>query len=137
MEQIKRKTMKVKEKLVISSEEKGLLISLGVIIFGNIIKPKCRDVGSFIQGIGIGVGVGTIAHQIDQEYPSSTPHHDAIALVSLPMIFILDKTNTIKNKDISNNLYGIGLGMLSEHLIAEGCSICDRAYYCLNGDSLC
>lgn len=124
------------DKIKISPEQEGLLLSLGVIIIGNLIKPKNGDVGSFIQGIGIGAGLGTIAHQIDQEYRSPTPHHDVVALVSLPVTFILDKTNVIQNKDVTSNLYGIGIGMLSEHLIAEGCSIC-AATYCKNGDQLC
>lgn len=124
------------DKIIISPEQGGLFISLGVIVLGNLIKINNKDVGNMVQGIGIGTGTGTIAHQIDQEYKNNIPHHDVIALASLPVIFILDKTNIIKNKDISNNLYGIGIGFLAEHLIAEGCSIC-AATYCKNGDKLC
>lgn len=126
----------IKDKLVLSPVEEGLLISLGVAILGNIIKPKQRDVGNFIQGLGVGGGIGTIAHKVDEQYPNDIPHHDVLALVSLPIIFVLDKTDVIIDKDISNNLYGIGIGVLTEHLIAEGCSIC-AATYCKNGDRLC
>lgn len=120
----------------ISPEEGVLLISLGVIIVGNMVKNKNRDVGNFVQGVGLGTGGGTVAHIIDKEYPNDIPHHDAIALVSIPTVFILDKTNVIKNKDISNNLYGIGLGVLLQHLLTEGCSFCNT-YYCHDGGKLC
>lgn len=124
------------DKIKISPEQEGLLISVGIVVLGNLVKPKNRDVGNFIQGVGIGTGSGTIAHQIDQEYKNNIPHHDVIALVGMGTIFILDKTNVIQNKDIANNLYGICLGTLTEHLVAEGCSIC-AATYCKNGDKLC
>lgn len=124
------------DKIVISPREKGLLVSLGIIIFGNIAKPKCRDVGSFIQGIGLGIGAGTVMHHIDERHPSRLPHHDITALISLPIVFVADKANIIANKDIANNLYGIGLGVLSEHLLAEGCSFCGTSY-CRRGESLC
>lgn len=117
-------------------EDQGLLISIGTIILGNIVKPKNRDVGNFIQGIGIGIGIGTITHHIDKQYPSTIPHHDIIALASIPAVFILDKTNVIQNKDIANNLYGIGLGVLAQHLTTEGCSFCGN-HYCKNGELLC
>lgn len=124
------------DKIKISPEQKGLLISLGIIALGNIIKPKKRDVGNMIQGIGIGTGGGTIAHIIDKEYPNDIPHHDVIALAGIPTVFVFDKTNVIKNKDISDNLYGITLGLLIQHLITEGCSWCNT-YYCHNGENLC
>lgn len=120
-----------------SPEEKGLVISLGIIIAGNIVKTKNRDVGNFLQGVGIGTGLGTIAHILDSRSPDPLiPHHDIMALASIPITFILDKTNTIKNKDIVNNLYGIGIGTLSQHLLTEGCSFCGTLY-CKNGDHLC
>lgn len=124
------------DKVRVSPEQEGLLISLGVIVLGNLIKPSNRDAGNLIQGMGIGSGAGTIAHKIDQEFPNPIPHHDVLALVSLPLIFILDKADIIKDKDISSNLYGIGIGVLAEHLVGEGCSICS-ATYCKNGEKLC
>lgn len=121
----------------LNPEHEGLLISLGIIVAGNMIKPKNRDIGNFVQGFGFGTGLGTIAHILDSRSPDPIiPHHDIIALVSIPTTFILDKTNIIKNKDIANNLYGIGLGMLSQHLYTEGCSWCGN-YYCHNGEKLC
>lgn len=120
----------------ISAEEDGLIISLGIVILGNVIKSKNRDVGNMIQGFGIGTGIGTVAHCIDQKYPGPGPHHDMIALASIPIIFIADKTNIISNKDLANNLYGIGIGVLTQHLVAEGCSFCSN-HYCKDGVSLC
>ena len=120
----------------ISAELKGLLISIGLIAAGNIIVSKNKDIGNMIGGFGIGIGIGTFAHCLDQDYPSPTPHHDATALASLPLIFIADKTNVIKNKDTANKLYGLGLGVLSQHLLTEGCSICGN-HYCRNGETLC
>jgi hypothetical protein len=125
-----------KDKLVLTPIEEGILISLGTIFLGNLIKNKQKDVGNFLQGIGIGALIGTIAHKIDEKHPSDIPHHDAIALASMPIIFIIDKTNIMKDKDIVNNLYGMSIGVLSEHLIGEGCSIC-KSKYCSNGDKLC
>ena len=124
------------DKIKISPEQEGLIISLGVVVLGNLIKSKNRDVGNMVQGLGIGAGAGTVAHQIDQEYKNNIPHHDAIALASIPTVFVLDKTNVIKNKDLVNNLYGIGLGVLSQHLLTEGCSFCNT-YYCHDGKQLC
>ena len=127
----------VTEKFIISPEDEGILISLGIIILGNLIKPKNRDIGNFVQGTGIGTGLGTIAHILDARSPDHLiPHHDIVALASIPTIFILDKTNTIKNKDIVNNLYGMGLGALTQHLLTEGCSFCGTLY-CKNNDHLC
>lgn len=121
----------------ITAEIDGLFISFGIIVLGNIIKPKNKDVGNFVQGIGIGGGIGTAAHMIDEAHPDPLiPHHDKIALVSLPTIFVLDKTNFIQNKDLANNLYGISLGILAQHLLTEGCSWCGN-YYCHNGEKLC
>ena len=121
----------------ISPEDKGLLISLGIVIAGNIIKTRNRDVGNMVQGFGLGTGVGTIAHILDSKDPDPLiPHHDLLAIVSLPTTFILYKTGVIKNKDIANNLYGIGLGFLTQHLYTEGCSFCSN-HYCKNGDHLC
>lgn len=118
-------------------EDQGLLISLGIVIAGNVLKARHREIGNFIQGIGIGAGIGTIAHTYDAKYPDPLiPHHDIMALISIPTVFIMDKTNFIKNKDITNNLYGIGLGMLSQHLLTEGCSFCNTIY-CKNGALLC
>lgn len=121
---------------MISSEEKGILVSLSIVWLGNIIKPQQRDVGNMVQGLGLGGLIGTVLHQIDQEFPSHTPHHDITSLISLPLIFMLDKANIIKNEDVTNNLYGIGIGVLSEHLLAEGCSFCGTIY-CKNGKKLC
>lgn len=126
----------LKSDITSEAEDEGLLISLAIIIAGNVIKTKNRDVGNFIQGIGLGSGAGTVLHVMDQRYHSSLPHHDITALISIPVTFILDKTNTIKNKDFVNNLYGIGLGMLSQHLATEGCSWCGT-YYCKEGEDLC
>ena len=121
----------------LNPEDEGLLISLGIIVIGNIIKPKNRDIGNFVQGFGLGTGIGTMAHILDSRSPDHLiPHHDVVGLVAIPAIFILDKTNVIKNKDIANNLYGIGLGMLSQHLITESCSFCGTSY-CDNGALLC
>jgi hypothetical protein len=121
----------------LNPEDEGLLISLGIIVLGNIIKPKNRDIGNFVQGFGLGTGIGTIAHIFDSKSPDPLlPHHDKVGLVAIPVTFILDKTNVIKNKDIANNLYGIGLGILSQHLYTEGCSWCGN-YYCHNGEKLC
>lgn len=121
----------------LNPEDKGLLISLGIIVIGNMIKPKNRDIGNFVQGFGLGTGIGTIAHIFDAKSPDPLlPHHDVVGLVAIPVTFILDKTNIIKNKDIANNLYGMGLGVLSQHLITEGCSLCSN-HYCRNGDILC
>ena len=121
----------------IDPEDKGLLISLGIVIAGNIIKPRNRDIGNMVQGLGIGAGLGILVHILDSKSPDHLiPHHDIIALVSLPTTFILYKTNVIKNKDIANNLYGMGLGMLSQHLLTEGCSFCSN-HYCRNGNLLC
>ena len=121
----------------IDPEDKGLLISLGIVLVGNIIKPRNRDIGNMVQGFGLGTGTGIVAHILDSRSPDLLlPHHDIIALVSIPITFILDKTNTIKNKDIVNNLYGIGLGVLSQHLLTEGCSFCGTSY-CKNNDHLC
>lgn|SRR3990167_8946160 len=118
-------------------EDEGLLISFGIILAGNIIKSKNRDIGNMVQGFGLGTGIGTIAHILDYRSPDHLiPHHDLIAIIGIPGTFILDKTNVIKNKDIANNLYGIGLGMLSQHLYTEGCSWCGN-YYCHNGEKLC
>jgi len=118
-------------------EDEGLLISFGIIVAGNMIKPKNIDVGNLVQGFGLGTGLGTIAHILDARSPDTLiPHHDIIGLVSIPVAFILDKTNVIANKNIVNNLYGIGLGMLSQHLYTEGCSVCSN-YYCKNGAHLC
>ena len=123
--------------IYIYPEDKGLLISLGIVIAGNMIKSKNRDVGNMVQGFGIGTGIGTVAHILDYESPDHLiPHHDIIGLVSLPITFILDKTNIIKNKDVTNNLYGIGLGILTQHLRTEGCSFCGTLY-CKDGDMLC
>ncbi len=129
-------------KLVLTPIEQGLLISLGTIILGNFIKPIQRDVGNMVQGIGIGGGVGTIAHKLDEccstpRLKALMPHHDITGLAIIPVAFILDKINAIPNKDITDNLYGIGIGLLSEHLLAEGCSMCDKVYYCRNGENLC
>jgi hypothetical protein len=58
------------------------VISLGVVMLGDIIKSKQRYVGNMIHGLGIGAGIGTVAHKIDEQYPNDLPHHDLIALVS-------------------------------------------------------
>lgn len=122
------------------NEKSGIVISTLIIIIGNLVKSDNIKIGDFIQGIGIGSGLGTIFHYIDKKYPNKipikTPHHDLTALVSMPIIFTLDKTNTIKNKTITNNLYGISIGMLTQHLLTEGCSFC-RTYYCENDSNLC
>lgn len=121
----------------LAPEDEGLLISVGMVVLGNVIKPKNKDVGNFIQGFGLGIGVGTMAHILDSKSPDPIiPHHDLMALVSIPVTFIMDKTDFIKNKDLVNNLYGMGLGMLSQHLYTEGCSFCAN-HYCKNGDLLC
>ena len=121
----------------IDPEDKGLLISLGIVIAGNIIKPRNRDIGNMVQGFGLGTGIGTIAHILDSKDPDHLiPHHDLLAIISLPTTFILYKTGVIKNKDMANNLYGIGLGFLTQHLVTEGCSICGT-YYCHDGEKLC
>jgi hypothetical protein len=117
-------------------ESEGILISAGIIVLGNIIKPKNRDIGNGIQGLGIGTGIGILFHIIDKNYPSDIPHHDKLAAIGLPIIFILDKTNIIKNKDLTMNLYGIDLGLLGQHLLTEGCSLCNN-HYCNNGEKLC
>lgn len=123
-----------------AKEGKGIVISIGIITLGYFIKSDHKIVGNLIQGIGIGNGLGTLAHYFDKKYPNTftkkLPHHDLTALISLPIIFTLDKTKVLKNKDFTNNLYGIGIGVLSQHLITEGCSFC-KAYYCENGDKLC
>ena len=121
----------------IDPEDKILLISLGIVIVGNVIKPKNRDIGNMVQGFGLGTGIGTITHILDYKSPDPLiPHHDIIGLLIMPTTFILYKTNIIRNKDLANNLYGVGLGMLSQHLYTEGCSFCSN-HYCRNGENLC
>lgn len=120
----------------ISAEGDTLVTSLGIFILGNLIKPKNREVGNMVQGIGIGVAIGTIGHLSPLGHIEWLPHHDLIALASIPTTFVLDKTNTIQNKDLVNNLYGIGIGAIAQHLITEGCSFCGNAY-CKRGERLC
>lgn len=120
----------------ISAEGDTLVTSLGIFILGNIIKPKNRDVGNFVQGISFGVAIGTIGHLSPFGDDDLLPHHDLIALASIPIIFTLDKTNVIQNKDVTNTLYGIGLGALTQHLATEGCSFCGTDY-CHEGEKLC
>lgn len=119
-----------------SQESEGLLISAGIIILGNIIKPNNKDIGNGLQGLGIGTGIGTLSHIIDEKYPSDIPHHDLLAVIGIGTTFILDKTNIIKNKDLTINLYGINIGLLGQHLLTEGCSWCGHAY-CKNGETVC
>lgn len=118
-----------------------VIISFGTIIFGNILKTENKEIGDFIQGIGLGSVTGTIAHIIDKNCKSSSflpdlPHHDLTGLTIIPATFILDKTNTIQNKEITNNLYGFGLGLLVQHGMTEGCSWCGTSY-CERGQKLC
>lgn len=120
----------------ITPESEGLLISAGIIILGNIIKGKNKDIGNGLQGLGIGTGIGTLAHIIDEKYPSDIPHHDLLAIIGIGTTFILDKTNIIKNKDLTINLYGISIGLLGQHLLTEGCSWCGNSY-CEPGKNLC
>ena len=121
-------------------ENRGLIVSVGITGLGYYIKSDHKIVGNLIQGIGIGFGIGTLAHMFDKKFPNKLteklPHHDLSALISLPIIFTMDKTKVIKNKELTNNLYGIGIGVLSQHLITEGCSFC-KSLYCENGDKLC
>lgn len=117
-------------------EVKGILISFGIIIAGNFLKLANNDVGNLVQGIGFGSGVGTVAHVIEEKHPSHGPHHDAIGLVSLPFIYLADKSNFIENKAITNNLYGGAIGLTMQHLLTEGCSFCGTSY-CPPGTNLC
>lgn len=121
---------------IISAEGDTLVASLGIFILGNLLKPKNRDVGNMVQGMGIGVAIGTIGHLSPLGHIEYLPHHDLIALAGIPIIFILDKTNTIQNKDLANNLYGIGIGALAQHLTMEGCSLCGVTF-CKRGERLC
>jgi hypothetical protein len=100
------------------------------------LKLANNDVGNLVQGIGLGSGLGTVAHVIDQAHPSVTPHHDVIGLVSLPVIYVADKSNLIENKTVTNNLYGGAIGLMMQHLLTEGCSFCGNAY-CPQGTNLC
>jgi hypothetical protein len=110
---------------------------MGIIILGNILKLVNNDVGNLVQGLGFGSGIGTTAHVIDQMYPNTmTPHHDVIGIISLPFIYATDKTNLIKNKSITNNLYGGAIGLTMQHLLTEGCSFCGNTY-CPPGTNLC
>lgn len=118
------------------AEVNGILISLGIVIAGNFLKLINNDVGNLVQGMGFGSGLGTVAHVIDQKYPSPLPHHDVIGLVSLPVIYVADKSNFIQNKVITNNLYGGAIGLTMQHLLTEGCSFCGTGY-CPPGKNLC
>lgn len=117
-------------------EVKGILISLGIVIAGNFLKLVNNDVGNLVQGIGLGSGFGTVAHVFDEIHPSPIPHHDVLGLVSLPIIYIADKSNFIQNKGITNNLYGGAIGLTMQHLLTEGCSFCGTVY-CNNNENLC
>jgi hypothetical protein len=117
-------------------EGKGILISIGIIAIADLIKSDNEDIGNYIQGFGLGIGGGTLCHIMDKKYPTPTPHHDLVALISLPTVFILDKTDTITNKTLINNLYGASLGFLVQHQLTEGCSWCNT-YYCKSGEQLC
>ena len=119
-----------------NSEFKGLLISFGIIVAGNFLKLANNDVGNLVQGIGIGSGLGTVTHIIEQKHPSPIPHHDFLGLASLPIIYLMDKSNFIENKAITNNLYGGAIGLSMQHLLTEGCSFC-RTVYCPPGTNLC
>ncbi len=117
-------------------EIKGLLTSIGIIALGNIIKNKNIRTGDYIQGIGIGSAVGTICHLIDAETNSSLPHHDITGLLIIPTTYILDKDQIIKNQELIDNLYGIGFGLMLQHLLTEGCSFCGTGY-CEPGKTIC
>lgn len=121
-------------------EKKGIFISLGIVLLGNVIKSDNGYIGNLIQGFGLGTAAGTISHVIDKQIHTSvvikTPHHDVTGLALVPVTFVLDKNEIIKNKDITSNLYGFGLGLVTQHLVTEGCSFCN-SYYCKESEDLC
>lgn len=119
-----------------NAEVKGILISLGIVIAGNFLKLTNNDVGNLVQGIGLGSGLGTVFHVFDEMHPSPIPHHDVLGLVSLPIIYVADKSGFIQNKGITNNLYGGAIGLTMQHLLTEGCSFCGTGY-CQPGQTLC
>lgn len=119
----------------VQNEVGGFLVSLLIVVAGNLVKPVSKDAGNLIQGFGIGTGVGTVAHYVDQTWMTSAPHHDLIGVLGLPVIYVADKTKLIE-KDLANNLYGGALGLITQHLLTEGCSFCGNAY-CPPGENLC
>ncbi len=120
-------------------EYKGVLLSSGIIISGNLIanRTKQKHIGNLIQGFGIGLAIGTLGHVLDDQYHSAIPHHDLLALIGLPVVFILDKTGIVKNEALIDNAYGISIGVLTQHLTTEGCSFCNTTYCKINGATLC
>ncbi len=118
------------------NEDKGIAVSIGLVLLGNILKftSKDKSIGNFVQGVGIGSAVGTLSHKIIPHFES--PHHDFTALASMPVIFYLYKSKIISDKTTIANLYGSSVGMLAQHLMTEGCSFCNTTY-CQPGETLC
>ena len=119
-----------------TNEEQGLAISIALILAGNVIKLKSKELGDFVQGLGIGSTIGTVGHQAYKFIDDGSPHHDVIAAGGLSALVILDKTKIITNKALKNNLYGAGIGAFAQHVLTEGCSFC-TTNYCENGEILC
>lgn len=117
-------------------EGKFMLISLGLILTGGIIKNENRSIGNSIQGAGIGIVTGTLGHLSPLGNNEKIPHHDLVAITSLPVIYAIDKLNIIGNKDVLDYAYGMSFGTLTQHLLTEGCSFCGTSY-CKNGEDIC
>jgi len=117
-------------------EDKSFLISLALIVIGDKIKDKNRSIGNTIQGIGIGITTGTLGHLSPLGYNEKIPHHDVIGLISLPIIYTIDKSNVIGNRDLIDYAYGMSFGTMIQHLLTEGCSFCGTSY-CEDGKNLC
>lgn len=124
------------------NEFEGFLISAGIFIAGEYIRQKKdEDIGNLVEGFGLGTGLGTLAHTVDKAVKGTplhidSTHHDLIGLSIIPITVILQAKNMFVDTYLAEKLYGIGLGMLSQHLLTEGCSFCGT-HYCENGDKLC